>query len=352
MKKIIHTSLSSIVLLVLSACFPTPQPLITGSLKLEVRTANNATTFSNVGELINYFYVVHNSTSSPLQGPVTITDGTRQVVCPPLNTVGDLNATLDVEEEIVCPYQYGVTESDFNTGSVTNLATATLGGVASNQDGIILTRAQSSVLTLAKSASPPSYGQVGQVINYTYTLTNNGTTPLGPTQFVINDNKLTASLNCGPADTTLAPSQPINCSATYTITQADMSAANVMNTATASGAGQTSAPVSSTVTNSAVITPTATPIIAPPPSGSTCPTSQQQKTPGSTCLHQVAKGEWLIQIGRCYGVSLEELISANRSQIQDPSLILPSMLLTVPRLGSAGTIYGSPCITFVTVQSG
>jgi LysM repeat protein len=74
--------------------------------------------------------------------------------------------------------------------------------------------------------------------------------------------------------------------------------------------------------------------------------------PGSTCLHQVAKGEWLIQIGRCYGVSLNQLISANGSQIQDPSLILPSMLLTVPNLGSAGTIYGSPCITFVTVQSG
>jgi hypothetical protein len=28
------------------------------------------------------------------------------------------------------------------------------------------------------------------------------------------------------------------------------------------------------------------------------------------------------------------------------------MLLTVPNIGSAGTIYGSPCITFVTVQSG
>jgi LysM repeat protein len=66
----------------------------------------------------------------------------------------------------------------------------------------------------------------------------------------------------------------------------------------------------------------------------------------------VAKGEWLIQIGRCYGVSLNELISANGSQIQDPSLILPSMLLTVRNLGSAGTIYGSPCITFITVQNG
>jgi uncharacterized repeat protein (TIGR01451 family) len=267
--------------------------------------------------------------------------------------VGNLNDALDIEEEIVCPYQYTITESDFNTGSVTNLATATVGGVTSNQDGLTLTRVQSSGLTLAKAANPTSYAQVGQVINYTYTITNLGTTPLGPTQFVINDNKLTAPLNCGPADTILAPNQPINCAATYSITQADMGALNVTNSATASGAGQVSAAVSATVTNSALApTPTPTLIITPPPSGSTCPTSQQQKVLGSTCLHQVAKGEWLIQIGRCYGVSLNELISANRSQIQDPSLILPSMLLTVPGLGSAGTIYGSPCIIFVTVQSG
>jgi LysM repeat protein len=356
MNNFIRTFLSSTLLLVLSACIPgTPtQQVIPGSLKLEVRTQNGATTFSQVGELINYLYVVHNSTGSVLQGPVTITDGTRQVACPALNTVGNLNDALDLEEEIVCPYQYAITESDFNTGSVTNLATATVGGVTSNQDAITLTRVQSGVLTLTKVASPTSYAQVGQVINYTYTITNLGTTPLGPTQFVINDNKLTAPLNCGPADTTLAPNQPINCAATYSITQADMGFPNVTNTATASGAGQVSAAVTATVTNT-TLAPTLTPtlIVTQLPSGSTCPTSQQQKVPNSTCLHQVAKGEWLIQIGRCYGVSLDALISANSTQIRDPSLILPSMLLTVPNLGSAGTpIYGSPCIIFVTVQSG
>src|SRR5512145_1933271 len=155
MNTFIRTALSSILLLVLSACNigGTPQPVISGSLKLEVRTQSGATTFSQVGELINYLYVVHNSTTSALQGPVTITDGTRQVVCPPLNTVGNFNDALDVEEEIVCPYQYTITESDFNTGSVTNLATATVGGVTSNQDGLTLTRVQSSnALTLAKAA--------------------------------------------------------------------------------------------------------------------------------------------------------------------------------------------------------
>lgn len=355
MNKIIRTFLSSTLLLILSACFPgtvTPA-VLPGSLKLEVRTQNGATTFSRVGEPINYLYVIHNSTNSPLQGPATIIDGTRQVACPALTTVGNLNATLDIEEEMVCPYQYAITESDFNTGSVTNLATANIGGVNSNQDGLTLTRAQSSVLTLAKSANPTSYGQVGQVINYTFTITNAGVTALGPAQFVINDNKLGATINCGPPDTILPAGQPMNCTVNYTIAQADMGAPNITNCATANGATQTSASVCVTISNSTIQTPTPTPIIAPPPSGSTCPTSQQQKVPGSTCLHQVAKGEWLIQIGRCYGVSLNDLISANRSQIQDPSMILPSMLLTVPRLGSAGTtIYGSPCITFVTVQNG
>jgi uncharacterized repeat protein (TIGR01451 family) len=355
MNKIIRTVLSSTLLLVLSACFATPTPtqqVIPGSLKIEVRTQNGATTFSRVGEPISYLYVVHNSTSSPLQGPVTITDGTRQVACPALNTVGNLNDTLDVEEEIVCPFQYTITDSDFNTGSVTNLATATIGGVTSNQRGITLTRVQSSVLTLAKAADPTAYGQLGQVIKYTYTVTNMGTTPLGPAQFVINDNKLGPAINCGLADTTLPPSQPMNCTVTYSITQADMSATSINNCATVSGATQTSASVCVTIGNSSIITPTPT-VIVGPPSGSTCPTSQQQKVPNSTCLHQVAKGEWLIQIARCYGVNLNELISANSTQIKDPSLILPSMLLTVPRLGSAGTpIYGSPCVTFVTVQNG
>jgi hypothetical protein len=209
MNKFIRTFWPFTLLLVLSACFPTPaptQPVIPGSLKLEVRTQNGATTFSRVGEPISYLYVVHNSTSSPLQGPVTITDGTRQVVCPALNTVGNLNDTLDVEEEIVCPYQYAITESDFNTGSVTNLATATVGGVTSNQDGITLTRAQSSVLTLAKTASPTTYTPPDRQSIFPIPLPIRGNSSW-PTQFMINDNKISGASTVEPIRP--APNQPI-----------------------------------------------------------------------------------------------------------------------------------------------
>jgi LysM repeat protein len=130
----------------------------------------------------------------------------------------------------------------------------------------------------------------------------------------------------------------------YITTAQDMALANITNSATASGAGQTSAPASVTVTNlaaPATQTPSA-PTTAAPPSN---------LAPGSTIQHKVAVGEWLIQIVRCYGASYDEVRNANL-QIADPNFILPAMTLTVPRIGSGGKIYGPPCITFYNMQSG
>jgi uncharacterized repeat protein (TIGR01451 family) len=349
MNKSIRTSLLSILILVLSACNLFGPPA-TATVTLTVQTQTGAMTFSQVGEVINYNYVVTNTGTSQLAGPVIILDGAKQVTCPELNTLGDLDNNLDPNETVTCTAAYSITESDLNTGSVTNVATATVGGVTSNQTGITLTRSAgtptpSAVLTLTKTASSQTFGQVGQTITYTYVITNLGTTPLGPDQFTITDNKLSAPLNCGPAGTTIAPNQPLNCSSPYIVTQADMTLPSLTNTATATGAGHTSAPATTTITNltaPAIQTPTGVTTIVPPVGN---------LSPGSTIQHQVAVGEWLIQIGRCYGATFEELRDAN-PQIADPDFILPSMIVTVPRIGSAGRIYGPPCITFHTVQSG
>jgi uncharacterized repeat protein (TIGR01451 family) len=356
MKKIIRTTLSLFMMLILSACalWGTPTNTITGDappLRLTVQTRNGASTFNAAGDVIDYNYVVTNNGATPLAGPALVTDAPRQVNCPGVETVGNLNAYLDLNETITCTASYSITETDINTGSLTNLAIANVGGVNSNQSGVTLTRTSTqpiSALNLTKTASSQTYSQLGQTITYNYTITNIGTTPLGPAQFVVNDNRLTAPLNCGLPDTTIAPSQPLTCSAPYLITQADLGAANVTNSATASGAGQTSAPATTTITNLSVaaVTQTAlalqTATLAPSPSN---------LSPGSTIQHQVAVGEWLIQIGRCYGAAFDDIRNAN-PQIADPDFILPSMIVTVPRIGSAGRIYGPPCITFHTVQSG
>jgi uncharacterized repeat protein (TIGR01451 family) len=347
------------MLLVLSACNLFGPPSVIGTtpvVRLVVQTQNGATTFSQAGEVINYNYAITNTGSTPLAGPAIVSDLPRQVACPDMNTVGNKDNYLDLNETITCTSSYTISQSDFNTGSVTNVAIANVGGIASNQTGVTLTRSTpSSTLVLTKTASSQTYGQAGQTITYNFVITNTGTAALGPAQFVITDNRLGAPLNCGPAQTTLQPNQPINCSANYLITQADMGVASIVNSATASGGGQTSSPATATITNLVPPAPQPSPTTQPAPTAQTtnCP-SAQALSPGITIQHCVAVGEWMVQIARCYGIPYTDLRNAN-PQIVNPNLIYPypkTGTITVPHIGSKGRYYGPPCVTFITAQSG
>src|SRR5574338_774704 len=104
MKKLIRNSLSSIIVLVLSACnLFGPQTTIIGNtpvVKLTVQTQNGAATFSQAGEIVTYTYTVKNSGATPLGGPVLISDGSKLVNCPPVTTVGNGDNYLDLNESI------------------------------------------------------------------------------------------------------------------------------------------------------------------------------------------------------------------------------------------------------------
>jgi hypothetical protein len=354
MNKFIRNSLSSIILLVLSACnlFSPPSAAVfeNSVLRLTVQTQGNVTTFSKAGDAITYQYVITNTGTTRLAGPVVVTDNPRQAVCPGLNTVGNGDNFLDQNETITCAASYAVTPADETAGVLINVARATAGGVTSNQSGLTLTKGApqpSSTLKLAKTASSQTYGAADQTITYTYVITNTAPTALGQAQFTISDNKFGAPFNCGPANTTLASNQSVTCSMDYKTTPGDMGQPNITNSATATGAGQTSAPVTFTVTN----------LVAPAtqtPQTPATATPSNNPAPGTTILHRVEVGEWLMQIARCYGASLNDVIAAN-PQIKDPDFIQPYPIMqevTVPRVGSVGRIYGRPCITFHNVQSG
>ena len=353
MNRIMRTYFSAFILLVLAACnlFGPPAAVPgTSVVRLTAQTQSGVNTYTQVGEVITYQYVVTNTGNQELAGQVTITDPGRQAVCPNVNTVGDLDAFLDLNETITCTATYTITDADVNAGSLTNIATATVGGIISNSASLTLTRSAvptpptpSTILTLSKTASSQTYSQIGQTITYSYVLTNLGTTPLGPAQFMISDNKLGASFNCGQPNTTIAAAQTLTCTSTYLITQADMSSATVTNTATASGAQQTSAPATVTITNTSL---SLTPVVTFTPTFSTI------YTPGSTVQHRVAVGEWLYQIARCYGANIREMLDANR-QIPNPNAIVRDQFVTVPRIGSVGRIYApDACVVFHTFQSG
>jgi len=205
--------------------------------------------YSSVGGTINYSYAVQNSGDVSLPGPVTVTDDKATATCPAVATVGNLDTNLDPGESLNCTASHTVTQADLDAGSVINTATASAGGTTSNSSSRTATASQSPALTIAKSALPATYSSVGQVISYSYIVTNSGNVTLsGP--FAVADNRATDEA-C-PATASLAPGASISCTASYTITQADLDAGSVTNTATASGrfgaSSVTSPPDSQTVT--------------------------------------------------------------------------------------------------------
>ncbi len=71
-------------------------------------------------------------------------------------------------------------------------------------------------------SAPITYSSVGTVISYTDNVTNTGTTTL-KVPYAVSDNKTT--VNCPQTPTTLAPGASIVCTATYNITQTDLTMA-------------------------------------------------------------------------------------------------------------------------------
>src|SRR5262249_15831608 len=98
-------------------------------------------------------------------------------------------------------------------------------------------------LTLDKSASPKSFDHVGQVISYTYTVTNTGNVTLtGP--FTVKDDKVTVVC---PAVLALAPGESLTSTASHTVVQADLDAGSITNVASATNGVVTSPPDTVTV---------------------------------------------------------------------------------------------------------
>jgi hypothetical protein len=208
---------------------PTPEP----DPKIVLEKSANPSTFSEVGNTINYSYVITNTGNVPLYPPYSISDDKANVSCPAEP------ANLAVGSSVTCSAVYTITQADLNAGSVTNTAVATAkdeagADVVSNQDSATVTAEQNKSLTLDKDASPKNYANVGESIEYSYLLTNNGNVALtGP--FSVSDDK--TSVSCPDEPASLQPSESLTCSATYVITEDDLAAGSVTNTAIAYAEG-------------------------------------------------------------------------------------------------------------------
>ncbi|MFN3851964.1 MAG: beta strand repeat-containing protein, partial [Spirosomataceae bacterium] len=225
---------------------PTVTPLTPNPKVQLVKTASLAGTGA-VGDVITYTFTVTNTGNVTLSNP-TIADAklglTNLAVSP---------ATLAPSATGTATATYTITQADINAGEVKNTATVTatpptgpnVTDVSDSGNELVDTPAdpdtdptndptvtpltQTPKVQLVKTAALAGTGAVGDVITYTFTVTNTGNVTLSnPT---IADAKLGLT-NLAVSPATLAPSATGTATATYTITQADINAGEVKNTAT------------------------------------------------------------------------------------------------------------------------
>jgi uncharacterized repeat protein (TIGR01451 family) len=235
----------------------TPGPAITLKKKAGTPSGNS------LGSAIDYTFLVTNTGNVTLHSVGVSDPKVGAVSCPATTLVPGASTT--------CTATYTLTQADVDAGSVTNTATASgtppTGGPVTGTDTITTPISSSPALTLVKSAGTPSGTTAGSTIAYSFAVTNTGNVTL--TSVGVSDAKA-GTVTC-PV-TTLAPGGSTTCSAIYTLTQADVDAGKVTNSATASGTPPTGSPV--TATDSVTKTLTQAPSItvdkqAGAPSGNT-----------------------------------------------------------------------------------
>ncbi|MFJ5680178.1 hypothetical protein [Streptomyces sp. NPDC093097] len=282
---------------------PAPAPHIT--VKKEVTSQGPFT----VGSTVDYTYTVTNTGNTPLRDVTVTDDHVTNVTCE--------TTTLGPGTSTTCHGTYTVTPEDGTVGHVTNTATASgtdpQGQTVTSEPSqvtITVTPAPAPHITVKKEVTSQGPFTVGSTVDYTYTVTNTGNTPLH--DVTANDDRVT-NVTCEA--TTLEPGASTTCHGTYTVTEADATAGHVTNTATASGTD----PQGQTVTSEpSQVTITVTPATAahitlkkevtsrgPFTVGSTVEYTYTVTNTGNTPLHDVTVRDDLVSHVTCEATTLE-----------------------------------------------
>ena len=197
--------------------------------------------YSAVGEVINYTFTVTNTGNVTLTN-VTVTDPKATVAGGPIASLAP-----GASDSTTFTATHTVTQADLDAGSFANTATVTAtppsGPNVQDTDSHTSTAVQSPAISIVKNADKTAFSAVGDVINYTFTVTNTGNVTL--TNVTVTDSKETVA---GGPVASLAPgaSDSATFTASHTVTQGDLDAGSFANTATATGTPPTGPDVSST----------------------------------------------------------------------------------------------------------
>ena len=196
-------------------------------------------TRTDAGDKITYTFTVTNTGNVTLTG-VTITD-------PSFPTLSCSVASLAPGATYTtCTASTALTQAHIDSGSVSNTATVSgtpPAGATPNpttaSDTEVVTITQIASFELTKAATPTTYSTAGQTITYSFSVDNTGNVTL--TNTAVSDPRCDAApvyasgdIN---SDSELDVTEVWIFTCLYTVTQADVNAGSISNTATATATG-------------------------------------------------------------------------------------------------------------------
>lgn len=221
--------------------------------------------YTKVGDVITYSFVATNTTPKAPTNTTLNTNLTNvRISEDAFSGVGDMSAlscvppqgsTLASGAKMTCTATYVVQQADLDNAPLTNIARATgtpaVGPNVTDTDDEIIPAVWKPALVLDKTASVVDIDEdgvtgLGDHIMYAFDVTNTGNVTVA--NITVVDDRLTQrniTVTCTP--TSIAPTQISHCvaNAPYIITQADVDARKVINTAYSTGTDPKGGPVRS-----------------------------------------------------------------------------------------------------------
>jgi uncharacterized repeat protein (TIGR01451 family) len=184
----------------------------------------------DAGDNITYTFTVTNTGTTPLND-VTVSDPTIAVIGDPIALAPGENTTFTAI--------YTITQMDIDNGTYTN--TASVNGKYPDNNDITDTDSdtqnfiQTPSIKVSKVANPLTYHRVGDLITFTVSVQNTGNVTLDLADTDITDVQIGLTYVSGDINSNqkLDVGETWNYAGTYTITQSDLNAGSVTNSATA-----------------------------------------------------------------------------------------------------------------------
>ncbi|MFC7285126.1 DUF7507 domain-containing protein [Phocicoccus pinnipedialis] len=225
--------------------------------ELMLEKTSDTEEITKAGQVVTYNFKVTNN------GNITV----KNIVLndPMLGGTIDLEkTTLAPGESVTVSKEYTVTQDDLNNGEVKNIATVTGetpdGETPEDEDEVTIPGKHNPSITLEKVSDVKEVEKVGDVVTYTFTITNNGNVDLH--RVILNDPMLGGNIEL--ESTNLNVGESLKVSVQHKVTEEQLRYSTITNKAIASGLSPNNELVYEV--DDAVIN-TVPPIVVPEPEG-------------------------------------------------------------------------------------